>query len=98
MVSEQCISGHTAYIYDRGGMTRIGQILDIESIRWERNRDGVSEAQVVIAGRSCVNQRRLISGLITKRQELVIFREGKRVWEGPLWRIGDEGDRVVIVG
>lgn len=97
MVSERCISGHTAYIYDRGGLSRIGQILDIESIRWERNRDGVSEAQVVIAGRSCVNQRRLISGLITKRQELVIFREGQRVWEGPLWRIGDEGDRVVIV-
>lgn len=97
MVAEGCITGHSAYIYDRGGMTRVGQIQDIASIRWERNRDGVSEAQVTLTGRSCANQRRLISGLITKRHELVIFRNGKRVWEGPLWRIGDEGDRVVIV-
>lgn len=97
MVSEACISGHSAYIYDRGGMTRIGQINDISAVRWERDRDGVSEAQIVLAGRSCSNQRRLITQLITKRQELVIFRQGQRVWEGPLWRIGDEGDRVTIV-
>jgi hypothetical protein len=97
MVAERCVSGHSAYIYDRGGMTRVGAIEDISSIRWERDRDGVSEAQVILAGRSCANQRRLIEGLIAKRHELVIFRQGQRVWEGPLWRIGDEGDRVVIV-
>lgn len=97
MVSERCITGHSVYIYDRGGMTRVGVIKDIESIRWERNRDGVSEAQIIVAGRSCQNQRRLISSLITKRHEMVIYREGVRVWEGPLWRIGDEGTRVIIV-
>jgi hypothetical protein len=96
MVSDRCITGHTAFIYDRGGLTRVGQIQDISSIQWERDRDGTSEATVILTGRSCQKQRRLINNLITKRHELVIFRGGERVWEGPLWRVGDEGDRVEI--
>lgn len=88
-----CISGHKAFIYDRGGMTRMGQLIDISEIQWERDRDGVSEASVVITGAACSAQRDLLGRIATKRHELVIFRGGDRVWEGPIFRIGDELDK-----
>lgn len=93
----QCISRHSAFIYDRGGRTRVGQLLDIESIRWERDRDGISEASLVIRGASCRAQRELIAKIIPRRHELVIFRGDDRVWEGPISRLGDEEDKFELV-
>lgn len=94
--SDGCITGHQAFIYDRGGMTRVGQLLDISEIRWERDRDGVSEASVKIAGAACSSQRDLLSQIASKRHELVIFRGEDRVWEGPVFRIGDELDQFTL--
>lgn len=91
-----CISGHKAFIYDRGGQTRVGQLVDISQIRWERDRDGVSEASLTLQGAACSGQRDLINRIISKRHELVIFRGDARVWEGVISRVGDEGDDVVI--
>ena len=34
--------------------------------------------------------------LYTKRHEMVVFRNGVRVWEGPLFRIADEGSQVKL--
>lgn len=92
----QCISGHRAFIYDRGGMTRVGQLLDISKIVWERDRDGISEASVTIAGAACGAQRDLLAQIASKRHELVIFRGEDRVWEGPIFRVGDELERFTI--
>ncbi len=92
----RCISGHQAYIYDRGGITRMGQLLDISQIQWERDRDGISEASLTIQGAACGMQRDLIQRIASKRHELVIFRAGERVWEGPIYRISDESDKLVI--
>lgn len=91
-----CIERHTAYIYDRGGMTRMGQLVDISKINWTRDRDGISEATVTLQGAACSSQRDLIARIASKRHELVIFRGADRVWEGPIFRIGDGGSQVTI--
>lgn len=96
MADDRCISQHSVYIYDRGGVARFGQILDISRVWWERDRDGISEAEVVITGRSCGRQRSKISQYSAKRHEMVILRGAERVWEGPISRISDEGDRIII--
>lgn len=92
-----CIAGHTAFIYDRGGKKRIDQLLDIFSIKWERGRDEISQAELVILGDACSEQANLLSSLRTHRHELVIFRGKDRVWEGPLHRLASHSDRFVIV-
>lgn len=94
MASEKCVTQHRAYIYERGGVQRIAQIHNIEKVEYERTRDDFSTAEVWISGTSCNDQRELLSRIATKRHELVIFRGNQRVWEGPLWRIGDEGTRI----
>jgi hypothetical protein len=73
-----------AYLYDRGGEHLLGTFGGEQvSIRWERVRDNVSEAAVTIqisdaACRSALREAR------TVRHELVIERDGARVWEGPI--------------
>lgn len=93
----ECISGHTAFIFDRGGMKRIDQLLDISSITWERGRDEVTQAQLTITGNACSEQAPLINSLRTHRHELVIFHGEDRVWEGPLHRVASYPDSAVIV-
>lgn len=95
-MADKCVTEHRAYIYDRGGRARLAELRDIAQVQWARDRDGISEASVVITGRSCEQQRSLIRRFATKRHELVIFRGDDRVWEGPLSRISDEGPRIVI--
>lgn len=95
-MADKCVTEHRAYIYDRGGRARLAELRDIAQVQWARDRDGISEATVVITGRSCEQQRGLIRRFATKRHELVIFRGDDRVWEGPLSRISDEGTRIVI--
>ena len=92
----QCIQDHTVYIYDRGGMTRVGQLLDVSQVRWTRDRDGVSEADIRVEGSACSAQANLLSRIEPKRSEVVIFRGEDRVWEGPVWRVGWHADYVEI--
>lgn len=89
-------SNHYAMIYDRGGTRRLGQFVDLSQVQWSRDRDGTSEAMIRIEGSSCFRQRDLIRKVASKRHELVIFRGNERVWEGPIFRIGDKGDQVEI--
>lgn len=96
MASSQFCTEHYAMVYDRGGTRRVGQFTDLSRVQWNRDRDSTSDAQVVIEGSSCEKQRGLLQRISTKRHELVIFRGEDRVWEGPIYRIGDEGNRIVI--
>lgn len=96
MAGLKCVTGHTAFIYDRGGMTRIGEIRDMASITWRRDRDAVSQADIVIVGDACEHQATFLASIEPKRHELVIFRGRQRVWEGPVWRVGWEPGRVTI--
>ena len=96
MATADCVTQHRAFIYDRGGISRFAEITDINFVRWTRDRDAISEAEVHITSTSCENQRSLVNQIAAKRHELVIFRGDQRVWEGPIWRIGDEGDAIKI--
>ena len=72
---------HSAAIYDRGGVVRIGPISDITQVSWSRLRDDVSTASVTVTLPSldCEN---LLEATEPNRHELVIFRGTERVWEG----------------
>lgn len=83
-----CVKGHSAFIYDRGGSRRLFPLVDLSSVRWERNRDGVSEAQIVVEGNACRDQAGFLERIATHRHELVIYRGDERVWEGPVHRVG----------
>lgn len=86
---------HRAMIYDRGGQRRLGEVKRLSKVEWNRDRDGVSEGMLTIeTGRDCRSQRGFLRDLSEKRHELVIFRGQQRVWEGPIFRISDEGARI----
>jgi hypothetical protein len=92
----QCVEGHSAFLYDRGGSTRAGQLLDLSRVRWTRDRDTVSEADIRIEGSACSAQAELLASIEPKRSEIVIYRGTDRVWEGPVWRVGWHSDYVEI--
>lgn len=96
MATQRHCTVHSAMIYDRGGMRRLGQIQRLSKVEWSRDRDGVSEATVRIEGTSCADQRDFMNSFSSKRHELVIFRGDKRVWEGPIFRISDDGNAISI--
>lgn len=91
-----CIEGHQVYLTDRGGKNRIGQIMDVAEITWDRRRDEVSEAQIIITGNACSEQAAFLAQIEPKRHEIAIYRDSERVWEGPVWRVGWEEGRVEV--
>jgi hypothetical protein len=81
---DECVQGHTALIYDRGGKTRVAKLVDLSKVKWGRTRNGVSDAEVLISGRACEGQAEVLSKIHPRRHELVIYRGAERVWEGPI--------------
>lgn len=92
----KCITNHSIAIYDRGGRRRVNEFTDVQTVKWERTRDGISEASIKLTRASCLAQQSLISNLMTHRHEMVVFRGGDRVWEGPLHRIGWKADGLEV--
>lgn len=92
------VTGHRAYIYDRGGRQRIPvDVADLTSVTWHRRRDAVSEANVRITAHEAVAAQRDSFGQIEPdRHELVLFRGRDRVWEGPIRRTTDHPDYLEI--
>ena len=86
---------HTAALYDRGGQKKLADLYDVERVKWERRRDDPSTATVYIGtpGEECQKALGLAE---SGRVELVIFRGGLRVWEGPISRISYKGTSVEI--
>ena len=91
-----CVTGHSAYIYDRGGKNRIAQIVQLTSVKWGRRRDEFSEASIIVSGSACSEQAEKLAAIEPKRHELVIFRGSQRVWEGPIWRVAWGSDSVEV--
>lgn len=81
------VSGHTAFIYDRGGMNRLSEVKQINLVRWNRIRDEISGAEIHLNGAIGSLQAALLGSIEPARHELVIFRGDKRVWEGPITRL-----------
>lgn len=84
-------------LFDRGGTTRIGPLDGVSRLRWGRIRDDISEAIVNITApsRECVD--RSLSKLECNRSEIVIYRDGDRVWEGPVVRVTWDAQGIEIV-
>lgn len=90
---------HRVEIYRRGGRVRVGQIRGIEQVEWNRLRDDISDARIVIKGWD-IDCGNLLAQLHPWAYEVVIFRDNgqdiDRVWEGPITLLTYESERVVI--
>lgn len=82
-----CVQGHRAFIFDRGGTRRVGSVVNLSKVQWERARDAVSTAMIRVEGDYCKDQEQFIDRIRSHRHELVIFRGRDRVWEGPIQRV-----------
>lgn len=92
----ECIQHHTAMIFDRGGQNRLGPVVDLSSLRYERARDNVSTASIRVEGDACAEQAEFLQSLRSHRHEMVIYRGQERVWEGPIHRIASHGSYTEI--
>lgn len=71
------------YVYDRGGKVLRGEITDIRQLQWNRKRDDISEATLTLSGWGS-DCGALLARTRCWINEIVIFRDGVRVWEGPI--------------
>jgi hypothetical protein len=86
---------YRVFVYDRGGKVRRGEIKPLASVQWGRKRDDISNAIIHVVGFAddCCE---LLADLRSWVHEIVIFRDGVRVWEGPVTRITYQTDSVEI--
>jgi hypothetical protein len=76
------------YIYDRGGMVRRGEVTPTSSVSWNRIRDDLGSISVTTNGFDA-DAAALLSNTHTWMHELVVFRDGVRVAEGPITKVTD---------
>ncbi len=93
---DDCITGHSALIYDRGGRQRLFELIKIASIEWGRVTSALSLAKVVISARNCEAQADRLESIAAMRHELVIFRGADRPWEGRILDVGWFDNRVEV--
>lgn len=90
---------HRAFIYRRGGLTRVAEIKGFSYLDWGRVRDDISTAKVVVSDWD-IDCGNLLANLKTWAYELVIYRDNgssvDRVWEGPLTLLTYEVDKVTL--
>jgi hypothetical protein len=84
-----------AYIFQRGGLVMLGELTPTGMVRWGRKRDDISGATVTTHSWDS-EQRKFLASLRTWQMELVIFRDGVRVFEGPITRISSTSDSMEI--
>lgn len=83
------------FVYDRAGEIRRAELTGIESLRYDRKRDDISTADLFLTGYGS-DCGELIGSLRSWMHEIVIFRDGVRVWEGPITKIDLQRDKVEI--
>jgi len=83
-----------AVITDRGGVTRIGPVSELLelTITWARDDIGTAALRVAVTP----GTQEFLSDLRTGRHELVLYRNGERVFEGPLTRLNYTRTEVLI--
>lgn len=86
---------YRVFVFDRGGQVMRGEITPIRRLQWDRRRDDISQAILHTNGfdEDC---GQLLRTLHSWMHEIVIFRDGERVWEGPIVRITESIDGVEI--
>jgi hypothetical protein len=80
---------------DRGGENRISEIFPLMRCRWERVRDDVSTANL-FAPRPDPRCITALKEIEPGRHEIAIFRNGIRVWEGPVTLTTEQGREITI--
>lgn len=80
---------------DRGGLVPLGMLDGLERLVLRRPRDDMGQCTLILAGLTTQCQR-LVADLHPVRHEIVVLRNGLRVWEGPITRIAFYGERVEI--
>lgn len=85
---------YRAFIFEKGGQRRLAEVTDIISGSWGRVRDDLSSALVTVYPTS--GNSGMLGNLRSWLHELVIYRDGARVWEGPITRLGYNVDSVEI--
>lgn len=96
MAREDCVQGHSVLIYDRGGRRRLSEIVNLQSVTWNRTLSGKSMSTVVLGMKDCEQQLDRIERISARRHEMVIFRGDQRVWEGPLLDLGWFNNRLEL--
>jgi hypothetical protein len=76
------------YIYDRGGIVRRGEVTPTSAVSWNRVRDDLGQVSVTTNGFDA-DAAALFKATHTWMHELVVFRDGVRVAEGPIISITD---------
>jgi hypothetical protein len=86
---------YRVFLYDQGGEVYRGEITPLSQLQFGRLRDDISTAlvQTIGFGQDC---GALLSRTRSWMHELVIFRDGVRVWEGPITRITYTRDSVEL--
>lgn len=82
-----------AFLFDRGGSNRIGAFRNYQQVRWSRRRDDISSATLIVDPNECDD---VLDKMNAGRHEIVIVRNGKRVWEGPITRITEKARTIEI--
>lgn len=86
---------HRAYLFDRGGERRIGELSPLTSVRWGRVRDDTSIGHIFMRTPDPACQK-MVAEIEPGRHELVIYRDEKRVWEGPITRTAETGVQIEV--
>lgn len=95
-MSDDCVQGHAAKVFDRGGRRGLFELLNLAQVQWERATSRKSLAKATISAKHCGDQITNLERIAARRHELVIYRDGKRPWEGPIIDVGWFSDRVEI--
>lgn len=77
---------HRVFLYQQGGTVQLGEITPIAALTYGRLRDDISHALLTTNGfgQGCGD---LLRDAHCWLNEIVVFRDGKRVWEGPVTRL-----------
>lgn len=77
---------YRVYAYTQGGQQVLGEVTDLTTLTFGRLRDDISRCDITVTGfgHDCGS---LLASLRCWMHELVVFRDGQRVWEGPITRL-----------
>lgn len=82
-----------AFIYLKGGQHLVGEITPLEDITWNRKRDDISNCLLNTNGFGA-DCGRMLENTHAWTHEVVVLRDGERVWEGPVTRKTGQRDNV----
>jgi len=91
-----CPENYAVYVANRSGTTLLSE-LPFTSLNWTREMDEVSSCDVTLdlvnGYQDCC---RAVRGMVRWGHEIVVYREGVRVWTGPLVDILPDGQNIQL--